>query len=58
MGGEAVWASQHDVVKLMVIKRPSRKCGRRAERAVVPIREISAGVLGCPSIAIVGGGGR
>ena len=36
--GEAVWASQHDVVKLMVIKRPSRKCGRRAGKAVVLIR--------------------
>jgi hypothetical protein len=32
MRGQAVWASRHDVVKLMVIKRPSRKCGRRAGR--------------------------
>ena len=38
MRGEAVWASRHDVVKLMVIKRPLRKCGRRAEKAVVLIR--------------------
>ena len=38
IGGGAVWASQHDVVKLMVIKRPSRKCGRRAGKVVVLIR--------------------
>jgi hypothetical protein len=36
--GGAVWASQHDVAKLMVIKRPSRKCGGRAGKAVVLIR--------------------
>lgn len=39
IGGEAVWASQHDEgAKLVVIKRPSRKCGRRAGKAVVLIR--------------------
>ena len=48
MRGEAVWASQHDVVKLMVIKRPSRKCGRRAEKAVVLIRGDLCGCSGMP----------
>lgn len=49
IGGEAVWASQHDVAKLMVIKRPSRKCGRRAGKAVVLIR---GGLRGCPGMPV------
>ena len=54
MRGEAVWASQRDVVKLWSSR------DRRANAAGVRRRlsflsgEISAGVLGCPSIAIVG----
>ena len=36
--GGAVWASQHAMAKLVVIKRPSRKCGGRAGKAVVLIR--------------------
>lgn len=36
--GGAVWASQHAMTKPVVIKRPSRKCGRRAEKVVVLIR--------------------
>jgi len=38
IGGGAVWASRHEMAKLMVIKRPSRKCGGRAGKAVVLIR--------------------
>lgn len=38
IGGGAVWASQHGMAKPVVIKGPSRKCGRRAEKAVVLIR--------------------
>jgi hypothetical protein len=38
IGGGAAWASQHAMAKLMVIKRPSRKCGGRAGKAVVLIR--------------------
>lgn len=47
--GGAVWASQHDVVKLMVIKRPLRKCGRRAGKAVVLIR---GDLRGCPGMPV------
>jgi hypothetical protein len=36
--GAAVWASQHAMAKLLVIKRLLCKCGRRAEKAVVLIR--------------------
>lgn len=38
IGGGAAWASQHAMAKLVVIKRPSRKCGGRAGKAVVLIR--------------------
>jgi len=38
IGGGAVWASQHGMAKPVVIKRPSRKCGGRAGKAVVLIR--------------------
>ena len=38
VGGGAVWASQHAMAKPVVIKRPPRKCGRRAGKAVVLIR--------------------
>jgi len=57
IGGEAVWASQHDVAKLKVIKRPSRKCGRRAEKAVVLIRGgLHRCHLGCPPTGLVRSG--
>ncbi len=49
IGGGAVWASQHDVAKLMVIKRPSRKCGGRAGKAVALIR---GGLRGCPQMPV------
>jgi len=38
IGGGAVWVSQHGMAKPVVIKRPSRKCGGRAGKAVVLIR--------------------
>ncbi len=49
IGGGAVWASWHDAAKLMVIKRPSRKCGGRAGKAVVLIR---GGLRGCPEMPV------
>lgn len=36
--GGAVWVSLQRMAKPVVIKRPSRRCGRRAEKAVVLIR--------------------
>ena len=46
--GGTVWASQHVLVKPVVIKRPSRKCGRRAEKAVVLFRgDLHRCLLGC-----------
>lgn len=47
--GRAVWASWHDAAKLMVIKRPSGKCGGRAGKAVVLIR---GGLRGCPGMPV------
>ena len=49
IGGGAVWASRHGMAKLMVIKRPSRKCGGRAGKAVVLIR---GGLRGCPGMPV------
>lgn len=49
IGGGAVWASQHAMAKLVVIKRPSRKCGGRAGKAVVLIR---GGLRGCPGMPV------
>ena len=55
IGGGAVWASRHDTAKLVVIKRPSRKCGRRAGKAVVFIR---GGLRGCSGMPDRRGGVR
>ena len=55
IGGGTVWASRHDAVKLVVIKRPSRKCGRRAGKAVVLIR---GDLRGCPGMLVHRGGVR